>query len=92
MPPRKPSPLPGALRAEARTLFTLAEAAAEGGLLESPDLAARWQALVPRCAGSLPLEDAAVDLHALLDEAMRTGPVHPAWIGERWRALQARLN
>jgi hypothetical protein len=92
VPSRKPSPLPGALRAEARTLFTLAEAAAEGGLLSSTDLAVRWQALVPRCAGSLPLEEAAGDLYALLDEAMRTGPIHPAWIEERWRALEARLK
>jgi hypothetical protein len=52
----------------------------------------RWQALVPRCAGSLPLEEAAGDLYALLDEAMRTGPIHPAWIEERWRALEARLK
>jgi hypothetical protein len=92
VPSRKPSPLPGALRAEARTLFTLAEAAAEGGLLSSTDLAVRWQALVPRCAGSLPLEEAAGDLYAMLDEAMRTGPIHPAWIEERWRALEARLK
>ncbi len=92
MPSRKSSPLPGALRAEARTLFTLAEAAADAGLLNAPELAARWQALQPRCSGKLPLEEAAGDLYGLLGAAMRPGPVHPAWIGERWRALEARLK
>ena len=87
-----PSPLPGALRAEARTLFALAEAAAEAGLLNSPELVARWRALLPRCSGTQPLEEAAADLHALLGLALSHRPVSPAWIEERWRALQSRLN
>ncbi len=92
MPSRLPSPLPGALRAEARTLFTLAESAAENGLFGTARLEARWRALAARCADRTPLEDAAAELHGLLDAALRRPGVKAGWIGERWQALEARLR
>ena len=92
MPSRLPSPLPGALRAEARTLFTLAEAAAENGFFATTRLAARWRALARRCADRAPLEEAAPELLALLGTALARRGVHSGWIGERWHALEARLR
>jgi len=92
VPSRLPSPLPGALRAEARTLFTLAEAAAENGFFATTRLAARWRALARRCADRAPLEEAAPELLALLGTALARRGVHSGWIGERWHALEARLR
>jgi len=92
VPSRLPSLLPGALRAEARTLFALAESAAENGLFATAQLEARWQALAARCADRTPLEDAAAELHGLLDAALRRPGVKAGWIGERWQALEARLR
>jgi len=89
---RLPSPPPGALRAEARTLFALAEAAAENGLFAESSLADSWRALAARCADRAPLEEAAPELHALLEAALRAREVRPGWIGERWQALEARLR
>ena len=92
MSTRLPSPPPGALRAEARTLFALAESAAENGLFAESSLADSWRALAARCAERTPLEEAAPELHALLEAALRTRDVKAGWIGERWQALEARLR
>lgn len=80
------------MRAEARTLFALAEAAAENGLFAESSFADSWRALAARCADRTPLEDAAAELHGLLDAALRRPGVKAGWIGERWQALEARLR
>ncbi len=76
---------------ESRLLYTLVDAADDGGLISDPNLRERAAETKERTE-SFGLEEEALTMFDLVEELDRSGALTGSWIQPRWRALKGRVE